>query len=172
MPNYWPQQQQWPGSSSCSVRECCRSVAASGNVAGAGSGALQRTWERCRSVAAARKQQLQRPGARYVWSIQLGFCQVDLLGDHLVIPAPAMLLCAATLPDAPVRCNAPDPAPATFQDAATLLILPLQRSRTLQRSCNTPGRCNCCFLATAAAQASNLAFWQVVQERDTSGQFN
>ena len=45
MPNYWPgqQQQQWPGSSSCSVRECCWSVAASGNVAGAGSGALQRT---------------------------------------------------------------------------------------------------------------------------------
>ena len=56
--------------------------------------------------------------------------------------------------------------------AATLLILPLQRSRTLQRSCNTPGRCNCCFLATASAQASNLAFRQVVQERDTSGQFN
>ena len=60
MPNYWPQQQQWPGSSSCSVRECgrsrirsvaaYRSVAASGNVAGAASGALQRTGA------------LQRPG--------------------------------------------------------------------------------------------------------------
>jgi hypothetical protein len=74
-----------------------------------------------------------------------------------------MLLCAATLPD----------ALATLLYAATLLILPLQRSRTLQRSSNTPGRCNCCFLATAAAaQASNLAFRQVVQERDTSGQFN
>ena len=85
-----------------------------------------------------------------------------MLGDHLVIPAPATLLCAATLPD----------APATLLYAATLLILPLQRSRTLQRSCNTPGRCNCCFLATATAGASNLAFGQVVQERDTSGHFN
>ena len=27
MPNYWPGQQQWPGSSSCSVRQCCRNVA-------------------------------------------------------------------------------------------------------------------------------------------------
>ena len=39
---YWPEQQQWPGSSSCSVRQCCR------NVAGAGSGALQgQDQERC-----------------------------------------------------------------------------------------------------------------------------
>jgi len=45
-----------------------------------------------------------------------------------------MLLCAATLPDAPVRCNAPDPAPATFLDAATLL----QHSRTLQLLLHDP----------------------------------
>ena len=37
------------------------------------------------------------PGARYVWSILLGFCQVDLLGDHLVILGLATLLDAATL---------------------------------------------------------------------------
>ena len=45
MPNYWPGQQPWPGSSSCSVRQCCR------NLAGAGSGAFHRTGA------------LQRPGA-------------------------------------------------------------------------------------------------------------
>ena len=84
----------------------------------------------------------------------LGFCQVDLLGGHLVIPAPATP--PATLLYA-----------AMLLYAATLLILPLQRSQTLQRSCNAPGRCNCCFLATAAARASNLAFRQVLQERDT-----
>ena len=39
----------------------------------------------------------------------------------------------------PAICN----APATLMDAATAASWPLQRS------CNAPGRCNCCFLASA-----------------------
>jgi hypothetical protein len=66
MPNYWPRQQQWPGSRSCSVRECCRSrirsVAAYRSVTGVLQGQDQErcsVQERYRSVAGAGSGALQ-----------------------------------------------------------------------------------------------------------------
>ena len=75
MPNYWPRQQQWQGSSSCSVWPCrgrIRSVSSYRSVAAPGSvpEVLQRqeqerrsVWERYRSVAGAGSGALQRLGA-------------------------------------------------------------------------------------------------------------
>ena len=115
-------------------------------------------------------------GRQRSWTLQL------LL--HGLCNAPATLLDAATAASWPLprSCNAPGRCNCCFRASATLL----QRSRTLQlllpglcnapatlpdtataaswplqRSCNAPGRCNCCFPGLSCRHCNCCFMWRL-----------
>ena len=126
MPNYWPGQQQWPGSSSCSVRECCWSVAASGNVAGAGSGALQRT-----GALQGHQGALQRTGALQGQECSNGHQAGQ--GARILVKLTRRIAFLEHLPE----CQIYGPGSSSGQDAAVAAFGVLQERCSVQKRCRS-----------------------------------